>query len=122
VARDQRDQRNQRNQAGQAGKPDQADRTRLNAELSYQYARQVGRKKAEPGRGGMSEELGDLAEAQVEPDLDASEHEAASEHADAAQAIAPEPRKSIFELPRRDPARPDLPSDTAGLGGTSKPT
>jgi hypothetical protein len=117
-----RDQRNQRNQASQ----NQADqRTRLNAELSYQYARQVGRKKAEPGRGGLTE--GDLADSEVvepEPEIDASEHEASADHADPAQAIAPAPKRSIFELPRRDPARASLPSGTVAPGaptGSSKP-
>jgi hypothetical protein len=114
VARDQRD------------KTDKTDqRTRLNAELAFQYARGGVRKKAEPGRGGLSEELGDLAEGEVETELDASAHEAnAGEQADAAQAIAPEAKKSIFELPRREPARPALPSDTVAPGapgGPSKP-
>jgi hypothetical protein len=81
------------------------EQTRLHSELAARYANQmapVRKKKPEAGRGSLTEELEDAApEAEgQEQELEAAELEAA-EHEQ-------EPKKSLFELPRKEPSRPTL--------------
>ena len=81
-------------------------RTRLNAELAHQYGGQ--RKKgpaAAPGRSALTNELTEVVEGELE--------EPAAEGEGDVEAAAPtveneQPKKSLFELPRKEPSRQPL--------------
>lgn len=75
-------------------------RTRLNGEVANRYTTTNAPRKA-PGRGVNDE----LAEPLVEDDV---EGEASPVEDAAALEAAHEPRKSIFELPRKEPSRQPL--------------
>lgn len=79
--------------------------TRLQGELAHRYSGATpARKKPQPGQGSLTETL-----------EEAQEHEVEGEEGD--QDLAPEgerpeilaePKKSLFELPRKEPTRPSL--------------
>ena len=100
-------------------------RTRLNAELAHQYSGQ--RKKAGPATPGRNALTGELTEG-VEGELDENvEGEGDVEAAAPAVENAP-PKKSLFELPRKEPSRQPLlgstetPAAPAPAAGPNKPT
>lgn len=82
-------------------------RTRLNAELSHQYSTDVG--KATPGRSSLTENLTEKQDGEQEHEGELEEQEPEMEGQEA-EVVAREPKKSIFELPRKEPARPPLAS------------
>ena len=100
-------------------------RTRLNAELAHQYngSTRRGAGKVTPGRSSLTEDLVEPAEADVEAEVDEQQE------AEVAQAEAPEreSKKSLFELPRKEPSRqPLLPGVSAAAppaapAGPAKP-
>lgn len=82
-------------------------RTRLNAELANQFGyprrkRGENRVDATPGRGSLTGEL-------EEPQVDGAEVEVEAELEDK-DAVVPEvtAKKSLFELPRKEPSRQPL--------------
>jgi hypothetical protein len=78
-------------------------RTRLNAELAHQYSwsRRRGAKPA--GKGSLTENLAAEPAHDPTPELDEQRGEQVAE-----QHVAAEPKKSVFELPRKEPSRPAL--------------
>jgi hypothetical protein len=92
-------------------------RSRLNAELAHQFSYQhTGRA---PGRKNRLDEE-ELAEAPVLDEEEAAPEQASAEHADP-QAAEREPKKSVFELPRKEPTRQPLPGSpfTPASAGTT---
>jgi hypothetical protein len=83
-------------------------RTRLHAELAAQYG-SAGTTDKAPGRNALTEENPEHEEL-PDGELDEQHEPAAAEHDE--QHAAVEPKKSIFELPRKEPARPPLVPDT----------
>lgn len=84
-------------------------RTRLNAEVAEQYGSVGKRRKDEPGRNALTNEL-DPAEPEVTDAPEAQDAEAAVETEAAAIQQAP-PKKSVFELPRKQATPPPPPDD-----------
>ncbi len=80
-----------------------AQRSRLNAELALQYSHQTAGRA--PGRRNRldEEELGVVAD-------ELEEQAATPENAEqqAVEVAEPEPKKSLFELPRKEPTRQPL--------------
>jgi len=90
-------------------------RTRLNAELAHQYGRKRGGPAATPGRNSLTGELDEMQEGEVDAEVEEQEAEAP----EAEQVAAPEQKKSLFELPRKEPSRQPLPSSP--VSAASKP-
>lgn len=102
---------------------DQGKTTRLQGELAHRYTAQAPatKKKPQPGQGSLTE---GLEEQVVEGE---QEQEQEQEHEGDAEVVV-EPKKSLFELPRKDPIRPSLlgggieidpqPASTAAKPGT----
>jgi hypothetical protein len=84
---------------------DQGKQTRLQGELAHRYAAATPAKKKQPGQSSLTEELAEKQEGEVEAEVE-QEQEAGVE-ADAPELLA-EPKKSLFELPRKEPIRPSL--------------
>ena len=88
-------------------------RTRLNAELAHQYSGQ--RKKgpaATPGRSALTAGLADAVEGELDEQVEGEEGDAEA----AAPAVENEqPKKSLFELPRKEPSRQPLLGSTDSL-------
>lgn len=80
-------------------------RTRLNAELAEQFGALTGDKT--PGRKPLTEDNAEKDE--QEGELDEQHEPAVAEHE--AQQVAAETKRSIFELPRKEPAKPPLVPD-----------
>jgi hypothetical protein len=90
-------------------------RTRLQAELAHQYATAAGARKKAPGRNALTEELVETDAQEHEGEL-VEPHDPAAVEAQAEADVedpeaAPEPPKSLFELPRKEPAKPPLVTD-----------
>lgn len=85
-------------------------RTRLNNEIAYRYGANTGGRQTrrKPGQSSLTEDLATDADPQLEETTEAQGTEAGVAEPQAADAIAAEPRKSLFELPRKEPARPSL--------------
>jgi hypothetical protein len=78
--------------------------TRLQSELAHRYSASTpARKKPQPGRGSLTEDLAEAQEAEVDAEQE-QEHDAEAE----APELLAEPKKSLFELPRKEPIRPSL--------------
>lgn len=79
--------------------------TRLQGELAHRYAGSTpARKKPQPGRGSLTEDLAEIAEPEVEGEEGDQELAVEGE----APEVVAEPKKSLFELPRKEPIRPSL--------------
>lgn len=76
--------------------------TRLQGELASRYAASTPAKKKQPGQGSLTEGL-EVQEAEVE-----AEQEQEQELDGEAPEVLAEPKKSLFELPRKEPTRPSL--------------
>ncbi len=86
-------------------------RTRLNAELAHQYN---GRKKGAavtPGRSSLTGELVEEHEPAPPDGAEVEEQELETAEEDLADR---EPKKSLFELPRKEPSRQPLLSSPFG--------
>lgn len=83
-------------------------RTKLNAELAHNYGSARKRTAATPGRSALTteEQLVDAVEPELEEQEEAAEHEEPQ--------VAAEPKKSLFELPRKEPSRQPLPGSPFG--------
>jgi hypothetical protein len=84
-------------------------RTRLNAELAHQYSGSRRRGAKPVGKGSLTQNMAPQPAAQ---DQEAELEEEGGDQ-DAEQQVAAEPKKSLFELPRREPSRPSLLPDVA---------
>jgi hypothetical protein len=83
-----------------------AAQTKLNGELAHRYQSQgPARKKPRPGQGSLTEDLAPAEEAAVDAE---QEHEQEAEVEAEGPEVLAEPKKSLFELPRKDPIRPSL--------------
>ena len=90
-------------------------RTRLNAELAHQYGgqRKKGGPAAAPGRSALTTGLADAVEGELEEQV---EGEGEADVEAAAPAVENEqPKKSLFELPRKEPSRQPLLGSTESL-------
>ncbi len=92
-------------------------RTRLNADLAHQYGAQVPSGAKKPGKGSGTENLADGAEQEEAQESERDEEVATVE---GEQHVAAEPKKSIFELPRKEPSRPSLLPDDAPVPAPPK--
>jgi hypothetical protein len=91
-------------------------RTRLNAELAHQYGGAL-KRGAEPGRGSLT---GELVEKQdVAPDGAELEEQELEGQDSVEQEVEPAPRKSLFELPRKEPSRQPLLASPFGAQPTT---
>lgn len=107
-----------------AGKP--TPKTRLNNEIAYRYGANAGARQTrrKPGQSSLTEDLAPDSEPEI--DEQAAEQPAPAQEGPAAASA--EPKKSLFELPRKEPARPSLlpdvpasPSPDEAGPATSKP-
>jgi hypothetical protein len=80
---------------------DQGKQTRLQGELAHRYATSTPVRKKQPGRGSLTEDLAETQEDEVDADQEPQQE------AESPEVLA-EPKKSLFELPRKDPIRPSL--------------
>jgi hypothetical protein len=110
---------------------DQGKTTRLQGELAHRYTAQAPttKKKPQPGQGSLTEGLEEVA---VEGELDQhAEQEQEQDVEGEGPEILAQPKKSLFELPRKDPIRPSLlgggvevdpqPASTAGKPASPSP-
>ena len=115
------------NQDKKADKPQ--TRTRLNNEIAFRYGANanVRAPRRKPGQSSLTEDLRSDAEPELEETVEQQADQEAAAPSAAATPAAAEPKKSLFELPRKEPARPSLlgggvdadavaPSDTPGPG------
>jgi DNA-binding protein H-NS len=82
---------------------DQGKQTRLQGELAHRYAASTPVRKKQPGQSSLTEDLAEKEEGDVD-----AEQEAEQEVEGEAPEVLAEPKKSLFELPRKDPIRPSL--------------
>lgn len=84
-------------------------RTRLNAELAGQFNSGARKPGVTPGRSSLTGELVETADG-AEPELAEEEVQVAEEPQ---EVVAREPKKSLFELPRKEPSRQPLLSSSS---------
>jgi hypothetical protein len=84
---------------------DGAKTTKLQGELAHRYAAATPARKKQPGRGSLTEDLAEKQEGEVE--AEAEQEQEQDIEAEGPEVLA-EPKKSLFELPRKDPIRPSL--------------
>ena len=79
--------------------------TRLQGELAHRYSGATpARKKPQPGQGSLTENLEEAQEQDVEGEEGDQELAPEGEGPE----VLVEPKKSLFELPRKEPNRPSL--------------
>jgi hypothetical protein len=79
-------------------------RTRLNAELAEQYGAATGERAKAPGRTSLANETTTEDSAVDTAEVEQPEHAELAAHAEQDTQQDVEPKKSIFELPRKSPA------------------
>jgi len=87
-------------------------RTRLNAELAHQYNGQKKGTRPAPGRSALTS---GLTEQPAELEEEQQEGEGEEDGAALAEPQQEQPKKSLFELPRKEPSRQPLLGATSSL-------